>query len=91
MSEPCSIEVTHQYTDQLSLPGCLVRYCCPVSETRETQFEEMGEGYTFFCIGKPEDDMRTSGVGFAIRTLKSLPRSISDRLMALRSRIAKDQ
>ena len=34
----------------------------------ETQLEEVGGGYTFYCIGKPEQDTpRSSGVGFAIR------------------------
>ena len=69
-----------------------------LSETRfsgETQLEEVGGGYTFFCIGKPKDVPRTSGVGFAIRTelarrLDSLPRGINDRLMTLRLRLAKE-
>ncbi|KAK7088684.1 hypothetical protein V1264_022576 [Littorina saxatilis] len=34
----------------------------------ETQLEEVGGGYTFYCIGKPEGTLRTSGVGFAIRS-----------------------
>ncbi len=41
-----------------------------LSETRfagETQLEEVGGGYTFYCFGKPEQDTpRSSGVGFAI-------------------------
>ena len=69
-----------------------------LSETRfagETQLEEVGGGYTFYCIGKPEDAPRTSGVGFAIRIklarqLDSLPHGINDRLMTLRLRLTKD-
>ncbi|KAM3619930.1 uncharacterized protein V6R79_015982 [Siganus canaliculatus] len=73
----------------------LGRYQCDIaalSETRvadKTKFEEVGGGYTFYCIGKPEDDMRTSGVGLA--ELESLPWGISDRLMTLCIRIAKDR
>ena len=69
-----------------------------LSETRfagETQLKEVGGGYTFYCIGKPENAPRTSGVGFAFRTklarqLDSLPRGINDRLMTLRLRLTKD-
>ncbi|XP_046855999.1 craniofacial development protein 2-like [Xenia sp. Carnegie-2017] len=69
-----------------------------LSETRladETQLEEIGGGYTFYCIGKPENAPRHSGVGFAIRTqlarrLVSLPQGISDRLMTLRLKLQKD-
>ena len=69
-----------------------------LSETRladETQLEEVGGGYTFYCIGKPENAPRLSGVGFAIRTqlarqLDSLPRGINDRLMTLRLKLQKD-
>jgi len=69
-----------------------------LSETRfagKTQFEEVGGGYTFYCIGQPGDDPRISGVGFAIRTklarqLDSLPRGINDRLMTLRLKLTKD-
>ena len=58
----------------------LVRYSIDIaalSETRisgSTQFEEVGAGYTFFCIGYPEGKMRQGGVGFAIRStlLKSV-------------------
>ena len=69
-----------------------------LSETRladETQLEEVGGGYTFYCIGKPENAPRLSGVGFAIRTqivrqLDSLPRGINDRLMTMRLKLQKD-
>ncbi|XP_069992338.1 craniofacial development protein 2-like [Penaeus vannamei] len=69
-----------------------------LSETRfagKTQFEEVGGGYTFYCIGQPGDDPRISGVGFAIRTklarqLDSLPCGINDRLMTLRLKLTKD-
>ena len=69
-----------------------------LSETRfagETQLEEVGGGYTFYCIGKPEDAPRTSGVGFAIRTklarqLDSLIHGINNRLITLRLKLTKD-
>ena len=69
-----------------------------LSETRfaeETQLEEVGGGYTYFCIGKPSDCPRTSGVGFAIRNkltsqLESLPKGINDRLMTLRLKLSDD-
>ena len=41
-----------------------------LSETRladDGQVAESGCGYTFFWIGKPADQPRTAGVGFAIR------------------------
>lgn len=59
------------------------------------QLEEVGGSYTFYCIGKPEDAPRTSGVGFAIHTklarqLDSLIRGINDQLMTLCLKLAKD-
>jgi len=70
----------------------LARYSIDIaalSETRifgSTQLEEVGAGYTFFCIGHPEGEMRHGGVGFAVRStlLKSIqdvPYGISPRLM----------
>jgi len=60
-----------------------------LSETRisgSTQFEEVGAGYSFFCIGHPEGEMRHGGVGFAIRStltrsLIATPCGLSPRLM----------
>ena len=57
-----------------------------LSETRladEGQVAESGCSYTFFWIGKPVDQPRTAGVGFAIRSsvltkLESLPKGIND-------------
>ena len=43
-----------------------------LSETRladESQLEEVGSGYTYFWKGKPLEDNRQSGVGFAIKKL----------------------
>ena len=53
------------------------------------QLEEVVGGYTFYWIGKSEDERRQSGVGFAIkkniaRNLAALPVGINDRLMRLR-------
>ena len=57
--------------------------------------EEVGAGYTFFWKGKPDGAPRTGGVGFAIRTslarsLDSLPRGDSDRIMVLRLKLNDD-
>ena len=62
-----------------------------LSETRLagfTQLEEVEGGYTFFCYGRSEVEHRQSGVGYAIKTeiaksLPSLPKGISDRIMTL--------
>ena len=72
----------------------LARYDIDVaalSETRisgSTQFEEVGAGYTFFCIGHQEGETRHGGVGFAIRssllkTVQQMPCGISPRLMKM--------
>lgn len=63
-----------------------------LSETRlsgETEIEEVGAGYTFFCIGHPDDQPRQAGVGFAIRTplisrLEERPHGVSPRLMTMK-------
>ena len=70
-----------------------------LSETRfpgESQLVEVGGGYTFYWRGRSEDEVRQSGVGFAIKTsiaknLYSLPKGISDRIMTLRLSIGKDR
>ena len=62
-----------------------------ISETHlpgSSQLEEVGGGYTFFWIGKGEEERRSSGVGFAIKSdlaksLSSLPQGVSDRIMTL--------
>ena len=63
-----------------------------LSETRisgETIIEEVGGGYTFFLIGKPEGVKREYGVGFAIRSklVHSMngkyPSGINERLMSM--------
>ena len=63
-----------------------------LSETRlpdQTQFAEPGSGYTFFCSGRPENEPRQAGVGFAVKTcylklLDSLPHGVNERLMVMR-------
>jgi len=63
-----------------------------LSETRLAdtgEITEVGSGYTFFWSGKPQEEHREAGVGFAVRTslvksLESLPRGINDRLMGMR-------
>ena len=66
-----------------------------LSETRfadEGQLTETGSGYTFFWIGRPADQPRMAGVGFAIRNsmlpkLESLPKGVNDRLMTIRIKL----
>ncbi len=68
-----------------------------LSETRlagEDSLIEVGQGYTFFWKGLPEDTRRLHGVGFAIksRLLQNIPESpvgISERLMTWRIPLAK--
>lgn len=63
-----------------------------ISETRlpdEGQRTELGSGYTFFWKGKPLEQRRLHGVGFAIKTklvsqLNIHPTGISERIMSLR-------
>jgi exonuclease III len=67
-----------------------------LSETRlagESCREEVGAGYTFFWIGKPEEEHRQAGVGFAVRssiaaTLGNHPKGVNERLMTLRIPLA---
>lgn len=67
-----------------------------LSETRfadESQLTEVGAGYTFYWIGKPESEARQAGVGFAVRNrlipqLVSIPKGINDRLMTMRLKLA---
>ncbi len=70
-----------------------------LQETRragEGQLREEGGGYTFFWRGKPEDQPRIRGVGFAIKNvlvnrLLEFPVSINECLMTLRLQLAKNQ
>ncbi|PFX12708.1 hypothetical protein AWC38_SpisGene23289 [Stylophora pistillata] len=68
-------------------------------ETRragEGQLTERGAGYTFFWMGKEENEQRIHGVGFAlkkelIRNLEELPVGVSERLMTLRLKLKSNQ
>ena len=70
-----------------------------LSETRladEGSLKEEGGGYTFFWKGKPQDEDRIHGVGFAIRSslLKSIPAlpvGINERFMKLRIPLSKSR
>ena len=63
-----------------------------LSETRladEGQLEEKSAGYTFFWIGRGQNERREAGVGFAIKSnlvnkLAAHPKGINDRLMTTR-------
>nr|XP_061823852.1 uncharacterized protein LOC133611023 [Nerophis lumbriciformis] len=67
-----------------------------LSETRladEGQLKEEKGGYTFFWKGKPANEPRIHGVGFAIKNclinhLHELPVGINERLMTLRLMLA---
>ncbi len=67
-----------------------------LSETQlagEDSLREVGEGYTFFWKGLPEQSDRIHGVGFAIKTelLRHHPESpigISERIMTFRNPLA---
>jgi len=64
-----------------------------LSETRlagEGECCEVGSGYTFFWSGRPPEEHRQAGVGFAVRTalvnqLEGPPKGVNDRLMTLRA------
>lgn len=67
----------------------LARYNIDIAALSETRLAEEGSicepegGYTFFWRGKPEEEDRTHGVGFAIRNslvqmLPDLPTSINE-------------
>ena len=70
-----------------------------LSETRladEGQLKEEKGGYTFFWKGKPVDEPRIHGVGFAIKNnlinhLHELPVGISECLMTVRLLLASNQ
>ena len=70
-----------------------------LSETRladEGQLKEEKGGYTFFWKGKPADESRIHGVGFAIKNslishLSELPVGINERLMTIRLILAGGQ
>ncbi|XP_072182226.1 uncharacterized protein [Diadema setosum] len=68
-----------------------------LSETRladEGQLSEVHAGYTFFWIGRKQDERREAGVGFAIKSnlvnkLAVPPKGINDRIMTVRLPLAK--
>ncbi|KAJ3606704.1 hypothetical protein NHX12_026223 [Muraenolepis orangiensis] len=70
-----------------------------LSETRladEGQLKEEKGGYTFFWKGKPANEPRIHGVGFAIKNclinhLHELPVGINERLMTIRLMLASSQ
>lgn len=70
-----------------------------LSETRladEGNLKEEKGGYTFFWKGKPADEPRIHGVGFAIKNrlisqLSESPVGINERLMTLRLKLSNNQ
>ena len=70
-----------------------------LSETRlpdKGQITERGGGYTFFWIGRSDEERKVAGVGFAIKThiakkLTKIPDDINDRLMSLSLPLEKKQ
>ena len=78
----------------------LKRYNIDIAALSETRFSgedsltEVGEGYTFFWKGLPEDERRLHGVGFAIKSklldnIPESPQGISERLMTWRIPLVK--
>ena len=76
----------------------LSRYNIDIAALCETRLAQSGSivdnGYTFFWSGKPENEKRESGVGFAIKKsiaqdLEQEPSPISDRVMVLRMPLQK--
>ena len=73
----------------------LARYNVQIAALSETRFADEGQlteqtsGYTFFWIGRGQDERREAGVGFAIKSnlvskLANPPKGINDRLMTAR-------
>ena len=73
----------------------LARYNVQIAALSETRFADEGQlsevnaGYTFFWIGRSEEERREAGVGFAIKStlvskLTGPPKGINDRLMTVR-------
>ena len=72
----------------------LARYMIDIAALSETRLADEGQrqestGYTFFWIGKGENEKREAGVGFAIKTkllakLDGPPKGINERLMTVR-------
>ena len=72
----------------------LARYMIDIAALSETRLADEGQrqestGYTFFWIGKGENEKREAGVGFAIKTkllskLDEPPKGINERLMTVR-------
>ena len=80
----------------------LARYRVDIAALSETRFPdkgqrtEIGGGYTFFWSGRPSEERREAGVGFAIKTqhvkkLSSIPEGINDRLMKLHLPLARNK
>ena len=79
----------------------LARYSIDIaalSETRlagEDQMTEIESGYTLFWSGKPEEEKRESGVGFAVKTslLDKIerPTAINERIISLRVPLIADR
>ena len=71
----------------------LAKYNIDIAALSETRLSSSGSvtdiDYTFFWSGKPENERREGGVGFAIKkeivsTLTEMPRPVSDRIMTMR-------
>lgn len=71
----------------------LAKYNIDIAALSETRLSSSGSvtdiDYTFFWSGRPEEERREAGVGFAIKkeivsTLTEMPRPVSDRIMTMR-------
>ena len=77
----------------------LAKYNIDIAALCETRFSESGSlndlEYSFFWSGKPEEERREAGVGFAIKKdivtkLTEMPRLVSDRIMTMSLPLSKD-
>ena len=74
----------------------LAKYNINIAALCETRFSESGSlndlEYSFFWSGKPKEERREAGVGFAIKKdiVTETPRPVSDRIIAMRLRLSKD-
>jgi hypothetical protein len=71
----------------------LAKYNIDIAALSETRLSSSGSvtdiDYTFFWSGRPENERREAGVGFAVKKeivsiLTEMPRPISDRIMTMR-------
>ena len=77
----------------------VAKYNIDIAAVCETRFSESGGfndlEYSFFWSGKPEEERREAGVGFAIKkniitNLMEMPRPVSDKIITMRLPLSND-